>query len=169
MSDKLKAWLFSKGLANSRNTPCNPTGNSQVERYNGMVWKSILLALKSHNRPTTEWERLLPNALHSIRSLVYIATNFTSHEQMFNFHRCSATGQPMPSWFMHQGLHPQCTHVKLAEGREINVLIKQLALAGISSNKKKNIFNHIGNAQGVENIPQVTEDAVTTQNVKNCL
>ena len=105
MSDKLKAWLFSKGLANSRNTPCNPTGNSQVERYNGMVWKSVLLALKSHNIPTTEWERLLPNALHSIRSLVYIATNFTSHEQMFNFHRCSATGQPMPSWFMHQGLY----------------------------------------------------------------
>ena len=66
-------------------------------------------------------------------------------------------------------IHPQCAHVKLAEGREINVLIKQLALAGISSNKKKNIFNHIGNAQGVENVPQVTEDAVTTQNVKNCL
>ena len=65
--------------------------------------------------------------------------------------------------------NPQCAHVKLAEGRETTVLIKQLALVGISSNKKKNIFNHIGNAQGAENVPQVTEDAVTTQNVKNCL
>lgn len=58
--------------------------------------------------------------------------------------------------------NPQCAHAKLAEGRETNVSLKQLAMAGISSNKKTIIFNHIGNAQdveNVENVPQVTEDA----------
>ena len=59
ISDELKAWLFSKAIASGRTTLYNPTGNSQVERYNCIVRKSALLALRSQKRPTTEWERVL--------------------------------------------------------------------------------------------------------------
>ena len=60
MSDKLKTWLFSKGIASSQTTPYDPTGNSQVKRYNGIIWKAVLLALKSKNLHVKEWERVLP-------------------------------------------------------------------------------------------------------------
>ena len=77
MSDELKTWLFSKGIASIGTTPYNPTGNSQVKRYNGTIWKAVLLALKSRNLHVNEWKRVLPNALHSTRSLLCSATNCT--------------------------------------------------------------------------------------------
>ena len=63
--------------------------------------------------------------------------------------------------------NPQYAHVKLAEGRETTVSTKQLFPAGISSNKNRNIFNHNDRAQDVDNVPQVTEDTITTKNVNN--
>ena len=46
MSSDLKEWLHGKGIPTSRITRYNPQGNSQVERFNGVVWKSILLGLR---------------------------------------------------------------------------------------------------------------------------
>ena len=43
MSTKFQSYLFSLGVASSRTTPYNPRGNSQWERYNGVVWKTIFL------------------------------------------------------------------------------------------------------------------------------
>ena len=57
--------------------------------------------------------------------------------------------------------------MKLAEGWETNVLIKQLAPDGICSDKNKKIFNHIYHAQDAENVSQLTEDAIITQNIRN--
>jgi len=44
-SREAKEYLMS-GVASSHSTPFHPIGNSQVERYNGILWKAIRLALK---------------------------------------------------------------------------------------------------------------------------
>ena len=36
----------------------------------GILWKSVLLALKSSNIPTTEWEMVLPDPLQSLTLLL---------------------------------------------------------------------------------------------------
>ena len=53
-----------RGVASSHSTSYHPIGNSQVERYNGILWKAIRLALKSHNLPVDSWEAVLQDALH---------------------------------------------------------------------------------------------------------
>ena len=100
----LQDFLLSRGVATSRTTAFNPKGNGQVERLNGTLWKSIALILKSEGLPTSQWEKVLPNALHAIRSLLCTATNETPHERFFLFNRKSATGTTLPSWLSSPGL-----------------------------------------------------------------
>ena len=52
MPSELKQFQQSRGVACSRTTPYNPEGNGQVERYNGVIWKAVSLALKSRQLPT---------------------------------------------------------------------------------------------------------------------
>ena len=47
MSNEFKQWLREKGIATSRTTPYNPQGNGQTERYNGIIYKTVELALKT--------------------------------------------------------------------------------------------------------------------------
>ena len=154
MSNELKQWLVTKGISTSRTTPYNPTGNGQVERYNGIIWKSILLAIKTRNLPISQWEKVLPDALHSVRSLLCTATNCSPHERLFKFSRRSTTGQSLPTWLMTPGpvlmrrnvrqskyeplvdevqlieANTQYAHVRMKDGRETTVSTKQLAPAG---------------------------------------
>ena len=83
LSKEVQAFLREKGVATSRTTPYNPTGNGQVERYNGIIWKNIMLALKSKSLPVQHWQTVLPDVLHSTRSLLCTATNETPHERFF--------------------------------------------------------------------------------------
>ena len=46
MSYEFKSWLNSLGVPTSRTTRYNLRGNGQVERYNGINWKTIVLALR---------------------------------------------------------------------------------------------------------------------------
>ena len=82
-SGSIKEFLLKRGIASSKSSPYHPTGNSQAERYIGIVWKSIRLSLKSNNLPLSCWETVLPNALHSIRSLLNTTTNTTPHELFY--------------------------------------------------------------------------------------
>ena len=50
-AEEYKQFLHTHGIATSRSTRYNPRGNSQVERFNGVLWKSIQLSLSSLNLP----------------------------------------------------------------------------------------------------------------------
>lgn len=154
MSDELKQFLHSRGIACSRTTPYNPEGNGQVERYNGVIWKSVSLALKSRRLPVGAWESVLPDALHSIRSLLCTATNQTPHERMFAFQRRSSHGDAIPTWLSTPGkvllrrhvrsckydplveevelidANPEYAHVRFPSGRETTVSLRHLAPRG---------------------------------------
>ena len=154
MSSDLKDFLHSRGIATSRTTAFNPKGNGQVERLNGTLWRNISLALKSEKLPSAQWEKVLPNALHSIRSLLCTATNETSHERFFLFNRRSSTGTTLPHWLSSPGpvllkrnvrsskyeplvdevelleSNTMYAHVRLPDGRETTVSLHHLAPIG---------------------------------------
>ena len=46
---------------------------------------------------------VLPDALHSIRSLLSTATNTTPHERFFGYQRRSSCGSSIPSWLSTPG------------------------------------------------------------------
>ena len=157
MSKEVKTFLQNKGVATSRTTPYNPQGNGQVERLNGTLWRAITLYLKSENLPVTNWEMALPQALHSIRSLLCTATNATPHERLFSYNRKSETGTTLPSWLTSPGStvlmrrnvrqskyeplveevtlvesNPQYALIRRQDGKEATVSIRQLAPSGSS-------------------------------------
>jgi len=98
MSRDVKTFLHSRGVATSRTAPYHATGNSQCERYNQTIWKAVRLCLKGKGVPEEQWETVLADVLHSIRSLLCTSTNTTSHERFFSFCRISASGRSLPSW-----------------------------------------------------------------------
>ena len=66
ISGELKAYFTKLGIATSHSSIYHPTGNSQVERFNGMIRHSVRLALRSKNYPVEKWECVLPNVLHAL-------------------------------------------------------------------------------------------------------
>ena len=154
MSREVKTFLTNKGVATSRTCAYNPQGNGQVERLNGTIWKAITLALKSQGLPDSHWEQVLPQALHSIRSLLCTSTNETPHERFFKFSRKSQAGTTLPSWLSNPGIvlmkknvrqskydplveeveliesNPHYAYVRLSNGKETTVSTRQLAPAG---------------------------------------
>ena len=104
MSHELKQFLHNKGIATGRTTSYNSSGNGQVEKLNGTIWKAVTLALKTHKLPINAWQDVLPDALHSIRTLLCTSTNKTPHERLFVFQRRSTTGSSIPRGLLHQGL-----------------------------------------------------------------
>ena len=154
MSKDVKDYLSEKGVATSRTTPYNPQGNGQVEKLNDTLWKAINVTLRGQGLPVTHWEEVLPQAPHSIRSLLCTATNETPHERFFTFNRKSGSGTSLPTWLLKPGLvlmkknvrqskyhplveevellecNPQYASIRYKDGRESTVSIKQLAPAG---------------------------------------
>ena len=151
MSRELKEYLTQRGVATSRTTPYHPTGNAQVEKYNGIIWKAIQLNLRTNNRSECSWEQALPDVLHSIRSLLCTATNATPHERFFNFKRRSTYGSSLPRWLTSPGpvflrrfvrqnknedlveevdlieANPTYASIRYSDGRESTVSVRDLA------------------------------------------
>ncbi|KRX14053.1 Uncharacterized protein T07_5149 [Trichinella nelsoni] len=154
MSNDLKTYLHSLGVVTSRTTAHNPQGNGQAERYNGIIWKAVTLALRSHNLRIEQWEEVIGLALHSIRTLLSTATNATPHERLFGYPRRTPTGTSLPTWLTTPGIvlmrrlnrtnkhdplveevelleaNPKYAHVRLSDGRETTVSLRHLAPAG---------------------------------------
>ena len=53
---------------------------------------------KVNTEHISHWETAIPDALHSVRSLLSTATNWTPHERMFTYNRKSSNGPSVPSW-----------------------------------------------------------------------
>ena len=159
ISEELRTFLNSRGIATSRTSSYNPRGNGQVERYNGIIWSTVSLALESRGLAQCHWEQVLSDALHSIRSLLCTATNATPHERLFGYQRRSASGHSVPSWLSSADraylrkhvrqskfdplveeveiLHanPQYVHVRLPSGVESTVSIRDVApVSGTGTN-----------------------------------
>ncbi|XP_045766956.1 uncharacterized protein LOC123868459 [Maniola jurtina] len=98
MSEEFKSFLRQSNIASSRTTPYNPQGNGQVERLNGTLWRTIQLSLRSKGLSVENWEVVLKDALHCVRSLLCTATNATPHEKLFTYPRRSPNGDSLPSW-----------------------------------------------------------------------
>lgn len=166
LSADVKEYLSSRGVATSRTTPYNPQGNGQVERLNSTLWKSILLALNTKKLSLENWENVLNEALHSIRSLLCTATNCTPHERMFIHSRRSINGNSLPTWLAtsekvlmrkfnrnnkYQPLieevdllysNPNYSHVRLQDGRETTISNRHLA--PIEDNTEAQISEDVG-------------------------
>jgi len=98
MSKAVKDYLHSRGLAASHSTPYHPTGNSQCERCNQTVWKTVSLILKGRNLSPHLWELILPDVLHAVRTLLCTATSASPHEKFFPFSRRSMLCRSLSSW-----------------------------------------------------------------------
>ncbi|BES98019.1 multicellular organismal development [Nesidiocoris tenuis] len=167
MSQEFKDFLLSRKIATSRTTAYNPQGNGQVEKYNGTIWNAVRLALHSKGLPLTDWELMLDDALHSIRSLLCTATNNTPHERMFSHVRRSSSGCSLPSWLCQPGnkvymkrhvrnskydpavdevdlieVNPEYAFVKLPDGRETTVSLKHLAPSGVRASGESSRASH---------------------------
>jgi len=161
LSKELTDYLHVQGIATSSSTPYNPQGNGLVERYNGILWKTLNLALKNKGLDISKWEMVLPESLHAIRSLLCTSTNCTPHERMFTHARRSTNGTTIPSWLANPGkvlmkshvrtskysplveevdlieANPEYALIRRPDGRESTVSLKHLAPKGDDS-----IFGH---------------------------
>ena len=150
LSSELKKYLTERGIATSKSTPYHPTGNSQCERINQTVWKTVQLILKTKQLPNSSWEAVLPEALHAVRSLLCTATNATPHERFLFFPRRSMIGKSLPCWLIQPGpvllrrfvrnkneplvdevelmeANPNFAHIRFPDGRESTVSVTDLA------------------------------------------
>jgi len=116
-----------------------------------VIWSAVKLALKTRSLPISQWETVLPEALHSIRLLLCTSTNSTPHERFLKFQRRSALGTSVTSW-LNDGtkvlvkrhvrsskfeplvdeaeiIHatPSYAHVRLQNGREATVSLRDIA------------------------------------------
>ena len=151
MSDQFKQFLYERGVALTHSSPYNPRGNSQIERLNGTIWRTVELTLKGRGLETKDWEQVIPDSLHSIRSLLCRSTNKTPHERFYTFSRKSSFGTSMPSWLLSPGnvllrrhvraskydphvdevelidANPNYATIRHPSGRESNVSLRDLA------------------------------------------
>ena len=157
LSSETQDYLLSKSISTSKTSRYNPKCNGQVEKLNGTLWKAILVTLHSRNLKLSDWEMVLPDALHSIRSLLCTATNATPHDRMFNFTRKSTSGKSIPSWVKPGPIYvknhtrksksdppvspatllhanPSYAHIQLPSGVETTVSIRDIARLPMDNN-----------------------------------
>ena len=151
VSGEFRRYLLNRGIVSSKSSINHPSGNGQVEKCVGTVWKAIKLCLKTSKLPISRWELVLDNTLHAIRSLLCVATNVTPREQFFSYQRHSSPGDSLPPWLTNSRkayvkrfvrlskndplvdevelihINPTYANVRYCNGREATVSICDLA------------------------------------------
>ena len=150
LSSETQNYLLGKSIATSKTSRYNPRCNGQVEKLNGTLWKAVQVTLHSRKLKPSDWESVLPDALHSIRSLLCTATNETPHDRMFNYSRKSTSGKTIPSWVKPGPVYvrnhtrrskydppvvsatllhanPSCAQVRLPSGTETTVSLRDIS------------------------------------------
>ena len=100
---ELLSYLQKRGVACCRTSVYKAPGNGQCKRCNGFIWSAIKSALISQCLDICHWQLVLPNALHSLRSLLCTATNETPQKRIFSFKRRSTFGTSAPTWLSSPG------------------------------------------------------------------
>ena len=174
ISQELLSYSQKCGVACSKTSVYNAPGNGQCECYNDSIWSAIKSALKSRCLDVCHFQPVLPDALHSVRSLLCTTTNETPHKQMFSFKRQSTFGMSVPTWLSSPGpvylkchihtnkynpvvdkvdlLHatPNYVIVRLPNGRETTVSLKDVVLyTSADSNDIVNIDNENEESENV--------------------
>ena len=144
--------------------------DGQVERYNGAVWKALIMAMKSRGLIlVTHWQDVLPDALHSLQSLLCTATNATVlHMRRFQIQqtRQSFSSGSVPTWLLMPGpvllkLHacisksdplvdkaqllqanPQYAHKWHTDGQETTISIRHLSPSGSANGSTNELQWH---------------------------
>ena len=198
MAKELREYLTIRGISVSNSTPYHPTGNSQVERTNKTVWKTVQLILSDRKLPQEAWQSVLPEALHAVRSLLSTATNATPHERFFGFERRSMLGKSLPAWLLQPGAvllrrfvrnkddplveevellraNPSFAEVRFPSGRESSVSTSDLAPLPTDTStfdtSKEEITDSSDLSQIEEKSEPITnnESEVQTQNEKSAV
>ena len=98
---KLKDFLTKRGVATGKSSPYHSTGNLQVERYNGDVWKALhsfsIKVPQSTDFILRECATRCPT-FHSVQSLLTTSTNCTPHKQFLSFNWRSPSGSSLSAW-----------------------------------------------------------------------
>lgn len=186
-SQELKTFLQSKGIATSHSTPYYPQGNGQVESYNGIIWKSIMLNLRTKKLDVKHWEQSLPQAMNSIRSLLCTSTNTTPHERMFNHPRKTGLSVALPEWLTIPGpvflkkhvrnnkygplveevqlveSNPNYATIQFKDGRHSTVSLKHLAPKGNENAINQDLYNHDEPLKDNESFIDPNVDSVAVQ------
>ena len=187
LSKDLTAFLTAKGIATSRSTPYHPTGNSQCERLNQTLWRSIKLLLATRGLRESRWEAVLPDALHTIRSLLCTATNSTPHDRLFGFARRSMLGQSVPDWLLKGGTvllrnftrnkteplgiqvelldaNPKYALIRYADGHESTVSTGDLAPYPVGEGEQESAELIEEDKDGLQEEPNQNEGSDTLEN-----
>ena len=106
-------------MSTSYTSVYNPQSNGQCERYNAIIWTAVKLSLKTRNLSIEQWQVVLPDTLHSIRSLLCTATNTTPHERLFNFSRRSCLGLSTSTWLSLPGNVLLKSHVRTSKHKPL--------------------------------------------------
>ncbi|KAL7634037.1 UNVERIFIED_CONTAM: hypothetical protein RMT77_015362 [Armadillidium vulgare] len=152
-----------------------------------------MLALESRKLPTTLWETVLPDALHSIWTLLCASTNATPHERLFTYPRRSSCGLSISTWLTTPGnvllrkhnrkkedpwveevqlidVNPHYAHIRFPNGREDTVSDGDLAPCGDSApvftgDKVQNAVNDEISLGGDSEHPQTDENLMDVEHL----
>ncbi|XP_077968093.1 uncharacterized protein LOC144422131 [Styela clava] len=184
-SHEFKSFLHFRGVSTSRTTPYHPTGNAQCERMNQTLRRTVKLILKDKGLKDPQWECVLPEAPHAVRSFLCTPVNATPHELFLKFSRKSMLGKALPTWLVTPGpvlvrkfvrnkddplceevdlldANPNFASIKYKDGRESTVSTQDLALLGCTD--KVSLYDESNKSKGVV-IP--IEQNIESEEVQN--